>query len=71
MLAETQNHENRARLLEAGANEVLFKQTGFKGILAAVRRRGEAGAEGIRVLFAYVFAYEETHIAQGSILSLL
>lgn len=61
VLAETQDRENRTRLLEAGANEVLSKETGFEGILAAVRRLGEAGAEteGVRVLFAY----EETHIA--------
>ncbi len=59
VLAETQDHENRTRLLEAGANEVLSKEIGFEGILAAVRRLEEGETEGIRVLFAY----EETHIA--------
>lgn len=58
VLSEAQDHESRNELLHAGANEVLSKEIGFEGILAAVRRLREAEVDGIRVLFAY----EDTHL---------
>ena len=66
VLAHAQDEENRKRLLEAGANEVLSKEITFEGILAAVRRLGEARVEtdGIRVLVAY----EDTHLSYRDVL---
>ncbi len=61
VLSHDQSRENRKRLMEAGADEVLSKEVGFEEILAAVRRLGEPRAEegGIRVLISY----EGTHLA--------
>lgn len=60
VLTHAQDRENHGRLLEAGASEVLSKETTFEEILAAVRRLEEARTETIlRVLFAY----EDTHFA--------
>lgn len=58
VLSEAQDRESRDELLGAGANEVLSKEIGFEGILAAVRRLREVGTDDVRILFAY----EDTHL---------
>lgn len=60
VLGHAQDRESQERLLEAGANEVLSKDTDFEAILAAARRLEETReGGGIRL----VFAYEDTHLA--------
>jgi DNA-binding NarL/FixJ family response regulator len=57
VLTEVQDRESREELVGAGADDVLSKEIGFEGILAAVRRLRKTGTNDLRVLFAY----EETH----------
>ncbi|WP_407691035.1 response regulator [Rubrobacter marinus] len=62
VLSHALDREDREKLLEAGADEVLSKEVGFEEILAAVRGLGrEARGEGsgVRVLISY----EESHLA--------